>query len=197
MTKVAIWCRHKDDNIIGIGTKIPWHVKSDFQRFRRITEGQNLVAGQTTYESFPNRTLPNRKIFVLTLDADYEVSDSANHRVVNDVRFFKDWEEDLYIVGGATIYKLFMSGGSKLMPQIVVDCVYDGKLPDDLPGQPVDITPCAEILQKNYRQISADYELDGIVTRIFVRKGEFVEQNVLKHIVKAIEEGMNKDAAIS
>lgn len=197
MTKVAIWCRHRDDNIIGIGTKIPWHVKSDFQRFRRITEGQNLVAGQTTYESFPGRTLPNRKIYVLTLDAGYEVSDSANHKAVNDVRFFKEWEEDLYIVGGASVYKLFMTGGSKLMPEIVVDCVYEGELADNLAGQPVDISPCVEVLQKNYCSISVDYELDNIVTRIFVRKGEFVEQNVLKHIVKAIEEEMNKDAAIS
>lgn len=105
MTKVAIWCRHKGDNIIGIGPHIPWHVKSDFRRFRRITTGQALAAGQKTYESFPGRTLPDRRIFVLTPEENYEVSDPEKHFVVNDVRFFKDFEEDLYIVGGATIYK--------------------------------------------------------------------------------------------
>ena len=88
MTKVAIWCRHTGDNIIGIGAAIPWHVKSDFQRFRRITEGQTLVAGQKTYESFPGRTLPNRKIFVLTDDAGYEVADEKNHTAVHDIKFF-------------------------------------------------------------------------------------------------------------
>ena len=191
MTKVAIWCRHQDDNVIGIGPKIPWHVKSDFQRFRRITEGQSLVAGQTTYESFPNRTLPNRKIYVLTLDAAYQVSDPEKHAVVNDVNLFKEWDEDLYIAGGATVYKLFMTGGAKLMPEIVVDCVYHGPLAPDVKGEKVCITPCAESLNKNYRQISRDYELDHITTRILVRKGEFVEQNVLKRIVKAIEEGLD------
>lgn len=191
MTKVAIWCRHQDDNVIGIGPKIPWHVKSDFQRFRRITEGQSLVAGQTTYESFPNRTLPNRKIYVLTLDAAYQVSDPENHAVVNDVNLFKEWDEDLYIAGGATVYKLFMTGGAKLMPEIVVDCVYHGPLDSDVKGEKVCITPCVESLNKNYRQISRDYELDHITTRILVRKGEFVEQNVLKRIVKAIEEGLD------
>lgn len=191
MTKVAIWCRHQDDNVIGIGPKIPWHVKSDFQRFRRITEGQSLVAGQTTYESFPNRTLPNRKIYVLTLDAAYQVSDPENHAVVNDVNLFKEWDEDLYIAGGATVYKLFMTGGAKLMPEIVVDCVYHGPLDPDVKGEKVCITPCIESLNKNYRQISRDYELDHITTRILVRKGEFVEQNVLKRIVKAIEEGLD------
>lgn len=189
MTKVAVWCRHVGDNIIGIGPNIPWHVKSDFKRFRRITEGQNLIAGETTYESFPNRTLPNRKIFVLTFNEGYEVSDKANHFVVNDVNDFKDFEEDLYISGGASVYKLFMTGSSKLMPEIVVDCMYKGDLDPSLEGPKVDITPCIEALQKSYSQVSQDYELDNITTTIWVRKGEFVEQSVLKRIIQAIESG--------
>ena len=188
MTKVAVWCRHKGDNIIGIGPHIPWHIMSDFKRFRRITEAQNLVAGQTTYETFPNRTLPNRKIYVLTLNSDYEVSDPANHFVVTNINDFKDFAEDLYISGGATIYKLFMTGGSKLMPDIVVDCEYQGDLPTDLEGKPVDITPCIDVMRQKYRQISADYELDNVITRVYVKKGDFVEQSVLKRIITAIEE---------
>lgn len=54
----------------------------------------------------------------------------------------------MYIVGGATIYKLFMTGGAKLMPEIVVDCVYDGELTAGLEGEPVTITSCVEVLNK-------------------------------------------------
>ena len=103
MTKIAVWCRHKDDNIIGIGPQIPWRISSDFKRFRRITKGQTLIAGQTTYESFPNRTLPERKIMVLTFDAGYEVSDKQNHQVVTDINYFKEAEGDFYIAGGNTL----------------------------------------------------------------------------------------------
>ncbi len=191
MTKVAIWCRHVNDNIIGIGPHIPWHIKSDFQRFRRITTGQTLVVGQKTYESFPGRTLPERKIFVLSQEEEYEVADRENHLVINDVKFFKDFEQDLYIAGGATVYWLFMNGGGKLMPEIVVDCVYNGELKAELEGEPVTITPCIEILNKNYRQISTDYELDNVTTRVWLRRGEFVDQNVLKKIITAIEEETN------
>ena len=187
MTKVAVWCRHEGDNIIGIGPQIPWHVKSDFKRFRRITEAQNLVAGQTTYESFPNRTLPNRNIYVLTFDKDYEVSDPEHHFVVTDVNDFKEFEGDLYISGGASIYKLFMTGSSKLMPDIDVDCMYQCEVNRALQGPKIDITPCIEILHKSYRQISVDYDLDNILTTVWVRKGEFVEQSVLKRIIAAIE----------
>ena len=93
MTKIAIWCRHKDDNIIGIGPNIPWHISSDFKRFRRITENACITCGQTTYESFPNRTLPNRKIYVLTFDESYEVSDKKNHFVINHEKTLKEFED--------------------------------------------------------------------------------------------------------
>ena len=187
MTKVAVWCRHKDDNIIGIGPQIPWHVSSDFKRFKRITEGKNLVAGEKTYESFPNRTLPNRKIYVLTFNADYEVSDSKNHFVVTDINQFKEFEKDLYISGGATIYKLFMTSGDKLLPDLVVDSMYKGELNHNLEGPKIDINECIDILHKKYFKISTNYELDNITTTVWVKKGEFVEQSVVKHIIEAIE----------
>lgn len=187
MTKVAVWCRHQNDNIIGIGPEIPWRVSSDFKRFRRITEGQNLVAGEKTYESFPNKTLPNRKIYVLTFNENYEVSDKQNHFVVTDIKKFKEFEEDLYISGGATIYKLFMTLHEKLLPDIVVDSMYKGELNPDLSGPKIDISECIEILHKKYFKISIDYEQDNIITSIWVKKGGFVEQSVLKRIVYAIE----------
>ena len=90
MTKIAIWCRHENDNIIGIGPNIPWHIPSDFKRFRRITEKASITCGQTTYESFPNRTLPNRKIYVLSFDEKYEVSDKDNHFVINNPTKLRD-----------------------------------------------------------------------------------------------------------
>ena len=134
MTKIAVWCRHDGDNLIGIGPKIPWHIASDFKRFRKITEGENLVVGEKTYESFPNRTLPNRNIYVLTLTRDYEVSDKTRHFVSGDIKDFAEFEGDLYICGGATIYKLFMSSGESLLPDVIVDSRYCGKV-DSLEGK--------------------------------------------------------------
>lgn len=188
MTKVALWCRHNEDNIIGIGADIPWHIASDFKRFKRITTGQNIIAGEKTYESFPNRTLPDRDIYVLTFNADYEVSDPEHHFVVTDINDFKDTTEDFYIAGGASIYKAFMSGGAKLLPDIIIDSCYHGELNPALPGAKIDITPCVEAMLKNYRQMSVDYELDNVVTSVWVKRGDFVEQSVLKRIIQAIEE---------
>lgn len=197
MTKVAVWCRHAGDNVIGIGPNIPWKILSDFKRFRRITEAQNLVAGEKTYESFPNRTLPNRKIYVLTFNSKYEVSDPQNHFVVNNIKDFKEFEQDLYIAGGASIYKAFMNGGAKLMPDIIVDSMYKGELNSQLSGDKIDITPCVEIMNTKYRKMSSDYELDGVITSVWVKKGDFVEQSVIRRIINAIEDDGDKNEAIS
>ena len=183
MTKIAVWCRHKDDNIIGIGPNIPWHIPSDFKRFRRITENECITCGQTTYESFPNRTLPNRKIYVLTFDENYEVSDKSNHFVVNDAKTLKDFDKPLYVCGGASIYKMFMQ---KMAPEIIVDSCFNGDINPSLEGTPVDISECIKLMKKNYTQISPDYEEDNIITTIWVKKGEFVSQEVLKHITMSI-----------
>ena len=193
MTKVAVWCRHEGDNVIGIGPHIPWRVSSDFKRFRRITEGQNVLAGEKTYESFPNRTLPNRKIFVLTFNPEYEVSDLQNHIAITDVKSLKDFAGDLYIAGGASVYKLFMTGEAWLKPDVIVDCAYRGKLNPELKGEKIDITPCIDEMNKKYHRITMSYELDNIITTVWVKKGDFVDQSVIKRILKAIEaDGENK-----
>lgn len=185
MTKIAIWCRHCGDNVIGIGPKIPWHISSDFRRFRKITEGESLVVGEKTYESFPNRTLPNRDIYILTLTPEYDVSDAKHHFVSHNIKDFKDFDGDLYICGGATIYKLFMTSGEKLMPDIIVDSCYQGDL-DKLDGPKIDITPCIEIMEKSYKKVTIDYEQENVLTSLWVKKNEFIDQEVLKKIITII-----------
>jgi len=183
MTKIAIWCRHEQDNIIGIGPHIPWHIPSDFKRFRRITENSNITCGQTTYESFPNRTLPNRKIYVLTFEEQYQVSDKDNHFVVTDALSLQDFSDTLYICGGASIYKMFMRNQ---MPDVIVDSCFHGPLNPNLQGTPVDISECIDIMRKQYQQVSPDYEEDDVTTSVWCKKETSVSQEVLNHIMLSI-----------
>lgn len=183
MTKIAIWCRHKNDNIIGIGPNIPWHIPSDFKRFRRITEKSCITCGQTTYESFPNRTLPNRKIYVLSFDEKYEVSDKNNHFVINNPEDLSNFREPLYICGGASVYKMFMQNDA---PDVIVDSCYNGDINPELKGNPVDITLCIDAMNKYYKKVSPDYDEDNVITTVWVKKGAEVNSEVLNHITLSI-----------
>lgn len=186
MTVTAIWCRHENDNIIGIGGVIPWRVESDIQRFREIVAGQAVVVGRKTYESLPNRTIENCRMYVLSSDAAYEVSNPQCHQVVTSQKVLADVEEDLYIAGGAEIYHLFLTGKEKLKPQIIVDCIYQGEV-RDVAGLQTDIAESVNEMEKKYRRISPFYCKDEVSAALWIRKGEFVEQSVLKRLVSIIE----------
>lgn len=187
MTKVAIWCRHSGDNIIGIGNEIPWDVPSDVKKFVRIVTGQNVVVGRKTYETLSGRTLPDAKIFILSSNNMYEISDKKSHQIISDLRYFKDFEDDLYIAGGASVYEAFFTSQPKLLPDIVVDCVYDGKIKSGLTGEKADISSCINVMNQKFIKASTDFELDQVRTAIYIKRGEFVDQAVLKSLLADIE----------
>ena len=185
MSQVAIWGRSKEKSLIGIGERIPWHVPSDLKRFRRLTTGSNMVVGRKTYETFPNRTLPNRKIFVLSSDQNYPLSDPINHHNISSIEFFTDFKDDLYIAGGSSIYFLFLSH-PVLKPDFIVDSVYEEELLSGT-GQEVSIQNAVTLMQKNYDPDFTDF-LDNMCTTIWIKKGVEKNQPLYHHLKKAIEE---------
>ncbi len=187
MTKVAVWCRHKGDDIIGFGSRIPWDVPSDKALFAALVKNQNVVMGRRTYESLPGRTLPDCQILVLTSDYKYKVSDKDNHATVENIRDFSEFEEDLYIAGGAKVYEAFMCSGSKLMPDIVVDCIYTGELNPAVKGEKISITACIDVLKKKYFKAAETDEVDNVVRAVYIKRGDFVDQAVLKSILNIVE----------
>ena len=66
------------------------------------------------------------------------------------------------------------------------DCVYEGEL-SDINGDCVEITSVIDEMHKKYRKITPDYCQDNVASAIWIRKGEFVEQSVLKRLVQILE----------
>ena len=188
-TVVVMWCRHYGDNVIGINGKIPWNEPRDVQNFKDVVYGQNVVLGRKTYESFPNRTIEGSKLFVLTRNLLYEVADAQRHFLISSQKQldeYVDEDDTLYIAGGAEIYEMFLTGKEKFKPQIIVDCIYKGIL-QEIKGDRADVTFCVGEMEKKYRQITPYYEEGNVKSAIWIKKGEFVEQSVLKRIVQIIE----------
>ena len=71
--------------------------------------------GRKTFESL-GRVLPNRKHIVLSKDTDFKVQDE-NVQVINDISLLGEYissEEENFVIGGASIYKLLMPYTSKM-----------------------------------------------------------------------------------
>lgn len=185
MTIVAIWCRHHGDNVIGAGSGLPWRIPSDTRRFRNLTEGKTKVMGRRTYEGMPQKVLMGKKLIVLDIDNDCEVFDKANHIVVDDAEKLKDYGEDLYISGGASIYAKFFTTES-IMPDVVVDCVYHGEI-EVCSKDLINIDASIAVLEKKYFALPQQFELDNVITTVWLKKGDFVEQSVVKNILQYLE----------
>jgi dihydrofolate reductase len=105
------------NNLIGKGNSLPWNIKSDLQHFKATTMGHTMIMGDKTYESMGGKPLKGRKSIVLSLNEYDPHSDDVE--VVHDyqelVKRYGESSEIAYVIGGATIYRLFLPYVSELV----------------------------------------------------------------------------------
>ena len=96
---------------IGFQGKLLVSIPEDMQLFRKETTGKVVVMGRKTLESFHNGLpLKNRTNIVITKDKSYNMKDAiVCHSVEEALKELKKYNtEDIYIIGGETIYKQFL-----------------------------------------------------------------------------------------
>lgn len=104
-----------NENVIGKDNKLIWHLPEDLKRFKQITSGKNIIMGRKTFESL-GRILPNRKHIILCNDMDMNI-ENENVEILDDISKLDKYinsEEENFIIGGATIYKLLMPYANKM-----------------------------------------------------------------------------------
>ncbi|MBC1564310.1 dihydrofolate reductase [Listeria booriae] len=107
-----IWAQDKD-GYIGKDNTMPWRLPADLQHFKKETNGHTIVMGRKTYESI-GKALPNRENLVLTRDPNYSLADA---KVLHDKAEVLEIARDkqVYITGGAEIYRLFLEDADALV----------------------------------------------------------------------------------
>ena len=93
---------------IGNKNELLVKIPADQKFFRETTTGKVVIMGRKTLESFPNGLpLKNRTNIVLTRDMNYEVKDAIVLHSLEELHeeLKKYPSEDIYIIGGETIYR--------------------------------------------------------------------------------------------
>lgn len=93
---------------LGQNNQLLMHIPEDLKHFKKVTEGKVVVMGRKTAESLPNgKPLPNRVNIVMTRQP-YENGCEGFLRCNDYKKILKIAEtEDVFIIGGAEVYKLF------------------------------------------------------------------------------------------
>ena len=89
---------------IGYKNKLIYWLPNDLKRFKTLTTGHTIIMGRNTFLSLPKGALPNRRNIVLSRSAKaFEKCDVYSSLEEALQHCAKD--EDIYIIGGASVYR--------------------------------------------------------------------------------------------
>ena len=95
-----------DNNVIGKNGQLPWHLKTDLQRFKKLTENHTIIMGKNCFNSI-GKPLPNRTNVVVSSNTDLEIPGCI---VKPSLQYAADYANSRYdstpfIIGGGTLYR--------------------------------------------------------------------------------------------
>ncbi len=105
------------DNVIGIKNGLPWHLPEDLKHFKELTMGKPVLMGLNTFLSIMEilkKPFPGRLNVV--------ISNNPQVKVPEGVLLYTDLDQalkdlagkDIFVVGGAMIYKQLINRVDKL-----------------------------------------------------------------------------------
>lgn len=90
------------------------YISDDLKHFKAITSGHTVVMGRKTSEALPKGILPNRRNIILTRSTTWEQEGAEIVHIDIDVLAITNSDEQVYVIGGGEIYKLFMPFAQRL-----------------------------------------------------------------------------------
>ena len=119
-----------DDEIIGVGNRLPWYLPVDLKWFKMHTMNGSVIMGRKTWESLPTRPLENRMNIILT--RGFLPKSDGNVYWTNsfaDAIHLSRCCKTTYIIGGSDVFHTALLSG--LVDGLIITRVHvtvgDGK----------------------------------------------------------------------
>jgi len=120
MAKISIIVAVDKNRGIGYENQLLCHLSDDLKRFKKITTGHTVVMGSTTFESI-GKPLPNRTNIVLAFDKNYQAEGclvfNSLEEALAEAQVIE--KEEIFIIGGASIYKQTIDIADRLYLTII------------------------------------------------------------------------------
>jgi dihydrofolate reductase len=107
-----------ENNVIGRGGRLPWHLSADLKRFKRLTMGHHMIMGRKTFESI-GRLLPGRITVVLTRQAAYPAEGAMVAGSLDEALSRISGDGEVFIIGGAELYRSALHRVSRIYQTVV------------------------------------------------------------------------------
>ncbi|MEP6548709.1 MAG: dihydrofolate reductase [Gammaproteobacteria bacterium] len=114
-----------ENDIIGRGNQLPWHLPADLRHFKSLTLGKPVLMGRKTYESI-GKGLPGRMNIVLSRSTDFLRNDCTVVKTLDAARAAASGQSALMVIGGADIYRQCLPLASRIHLTLVHTQIEDG-----------------------------------------------------------------------
>jgi len=111
---ISIIVAVSEDLGIGKNNELLWSISEDLRRFKKLTLGKTVIMGKKTWESLPRKPLPGRKNIVLTDQSGGNFNGAITAFSIKDSLAKCSKDEDIFIMGGGSIYRQFMPLADRL-----------------------------------------------------------------------------------
>ena len=105
---------------IGYKNKLIYWLPDDLKRFKALTTGHTIIMGRNTFDSLPKGALPNRRNVVLSRTVS-ELPGCDVYPSLDEALKHCDADEDIYIIGGASVYEQAMPIADRLCLTEIAD----------------------------------------------------------------------------
>ncbi len=113
MTTISLIVASARNGVIGINNTLPWHLPEDLRRFKALTMGHHIIMGRKTYESL-GRLLLGRTTVIVTRNKSYKIAGAlVAHSLQDAIKLCKN-DDEVFIIGGAELYKDGLQVAEKL-----------------------------------------------------------------------------------
>ncbi len=109
-----------ENNAIGNDNKLLYWLPNDLKRFKALTTGHTIIMGRKTFDSLPKGALPNRRNVVLSHSTKH-IEDCDVYASLEDALKHCTPNEDVYIIGGASVYEQALPFADRLCLTLVHD----------------------------------------------------------------------------
>lgn len=114
-----------ENDVIGRGNQLPWHLPVDLRHFKSLTVGKPVLMGRRTYESI-GRALPARTNIVLSRSAGFAPADCLVVKDLVEARAAAGAVAALMVIGGADIYRQCLPLAARIHLTLVHTRIEDG-----------------------------------------------------------------------
>ena len=103
------------NNELGKDNKLIWYLPDDLKFFKENTINHTIVMGYNTFVSLPKLLAKRKHIVFTTRNINFPEEVEVFHNKESVLEYIKNIDDDVYIIGGASIYKQFINDSDRML----------------------------------------------------------------------------------